>query len=411
MKFPVISRLSLAWLGALGAVALTAGGFYRASVSETGFGRIALPVDQIEMLARAAPPPREERLQPPPLAVEDGSQDAAEEAGSVEFALADGAETQDRLTLIYPDEDEFFTVEEEEDNTGGDVIIRIPGQSDPAAPARAASLRQARPIPDPDPAMLQTTSLGRIPRVAPDGRKAVQYYAKPFEGARNTPRLAVIVGGLGLNAAITERAIDDLPPEVSLSFAPYAKNLEFWTQKARRAGHEVLIELPMEGYGANPKALGAAALLSDRTPQENLQRLDWLMSRFGGYVAATNYMGAKFTADEAAVSPVLQKLNDAGVGYVDDTGAAARAGAQLGLPMASVSRMIPAAADANAVAEVQRELAALEQTALRDGFAIGKTYAYAATIDEIAAWARTLENKEIAHAPVSALLRSRAAIR
>jgi len=225
------------------------------------------------------------------------------------------------------------------------------------------------------------------------------------------PRVAVIVGGLGLNSAITERAIDDLPAEVSLSFAPYAKNLEFWTEKARRAGHEVLIELPMEGYGPNSHALGAAALLSDRTTQENLQRLDWLMSRFGGYVAATNYMGAKFTADEAAISPVLAKLKEAGLGYIDDTGAAGRVGERFGLPMASVSRMIPAAADDNAITGVQRELAILEQMAERDGVAIGKTYAYAATIDEIAAWSRLLDKKGIEHAPASALLRSRAATR
>ena len=50
----------------------------------------------------------------------------------------------------------------------------------------------------------------------------------------------------------------------------------------------------------------------------------------------------------------------------------------------------------------------MEQIAERDGMALGKTYAYAATIDEIAAWTRALEKKGIAHAPASALLRTAA---
>lgn len=416
-KVPVISRLALAWFGAAGAVAAVAAGFYQAAVSDEGFGRIALPVDRLEVMARA---PQEERLEAPSTAA---ARLAPEEPQA--FVFADGEEAEDQLTVIYPGEDglsgeDGLAVEDElvieddgfEEFSAGEVVIRIPGQNKAATSVQTASLTPAaRPIPDPDPAMLQSTPLGKIPRVAPDGRRAVHYYAKPFEGARSGPRVAIIVGGLGLNSAITERAIDELPAEVSLSFAPYAKNLEFWTEKARRAGHEVLVELPMEGYGPNNQALGAAALLSSRTAEENLQRLDWLMSRFGGYVAATNYMGAKFTADDAAITPVLRKLKDAGVGYIDDTGAARRAGDAIGLPMASVSRMIPAAADSGALGRIRRELAALEQEAERNGSAVGKTYAYATTIDEIAAWSKTLEKKGIAHAPASALLRSRAVTR
>jgi polysaccharide deacetylase 2 family uncharacterized protein YibQ len=60
----------------------------------------------------------------------------------------------------------------------------------------------------------------------------------------------------------------------------------------------------------------------------------------------------------------------------------------------------PAAADDADRRSVRRELAAL-----------GKTYAYAATIDEIADWAKTLEKKGVAHAPASALLRTAAPTR
>lgn len=401
-RLPVISRLAWAWFGASAAVIAVTLVFFNAAFSGEGASRIALPVERLETMARA---PREERLETPPLPKEN---EQPEEA--IDVAMADGDDAEDSLTLIYPGEDDLFA--EEDDLDAGEVVITIPGKSKTAATARAASLTPvAQPIPDPDPALLQSTPLGKIPRIAPDGRKAMQYYAKSNQGAPDGPRISIIVSGLGLNSTVTEQAIDNLPPEVSLSFAPYAKDLEFWTEKARRAGHEVLIELPMEGYGANQQALGAAALLSSRTEQENLQRLDWLMSRFGGYFAATNYMGAKFSADEAAITPVLRKLKEAGVAYVDDTGAAHRAGQSVGIPMASVTRVIPASADDAGRSAVRRELAALEAAAKRDGAAIGKTYAYAATIDEIAAWAATLEEKELAAAPASALLRTARASR
>lgn len=404
---PVLSRLTLAWLGAFGVFVALSGLFVRASFSGEGAARIALPVEGVEVLARAsqsrddrlAPPIHEARLSPPQLRDTAPGEDT-------EDALGDDDMSAGGLELIYPREDDLFT-DEEYDNASGNIVITIPAQGSAAVAARAASLTPVNtPIADPDPALLRNTPLGKTPRVAADGRKSVRVYAKPHTSARNTPQIAIIVSGLGLNAAVTERAIDDLPAAVSLSFAPYAKNLDFWTQKARRAGHEVLIELPMEGYGGNSQALGAAALLSSRSPQENLQRLDWLMSRFGGYFAATNYMGAKFSADPTAMEPVLRKLKESGLGYVDDTGAARRVGNEIGVPLATVTRMIPAAASDDDRRAVKRELAALEQLAERDGGAIGKTYAYAATIEEIAEWARSLDNKGLAHAPASALLQS-----
>ncbi len=415
LRTPVLSRLALAWGCAFVILAGVAGYFVHAAKSGQGAQRIALPVDAIERLARApdpAPAPApgtEERIAAPVRANETpGRADKKE--------MMQGDEAEDSLELIYPGENDLFAENEDafgEEDASGDIVITIPGGDRSAATASmAASLTPpVRAIPDAETALLRSTPLGQTPRIAADGRKALRYYARPFDGDRSAPRIAIVVGGLGLNAAVTERAIDDLPPEVSLSFAPYAKNLDFWTKKARQAGHEVLIELPMEGYGANTKALGAAALLTSRSEAENMQRLDWLMARFGAYFAATNYLGAKFSADEDAIAPVLKRLKEAGVGYIDDTGAAGRAGGEAGVAMATVSRMIPAAADDADLRAVERELRQLEQIAERDGLALGKTYAYAATIDAIAEWTRSLPRKGIETAPASSVLRTAAASR
>ncbi|MDP1340887.1 divergent polysaccharide deacetylase family protein, partial [Klebsiella variicola] len=77
----------------------------------------------------------------------------------------------------------------------------------------------------------------------------------------------------------TAHAIETLPPEVTLSFAPYGPRLQEWIDKAREAGHEVLLELPMEPFGYPQNDPGPHTLLTGGNTAENISRLEWLMSR------------------------------------------------------------------------------------------------------------------------------------
>ena len=55
--------------------------------------------------------------------------------------------------------------------------------------------------------MLEATRLGALPRVAPDGRTSIRAYGRAFPRAEKRPRIAIVVGGLGLNAALSDEAI------------------------------------------------------------------------------------------------------------------------------------------------------------------------------------------------------------
>ena len=102
-----------------------------------------------------------------------------------------------------------------------------------------------------------------------------------------------------------EGEIQQLPPDVTLAFAPYAPNLEAQIAEARAAGHEVILQLPMEpnGYPANDP--GPHTLLANATAEDNIQRLHWLLSRFSGYVGVTNYMGAKLSTSASLTFGLL----------------------------------------------------------------------------------------------------------
>ena len=219
--------------------------------------------------------------------------------------------------------------------------------------------------------------------------------------------VALVVGGLGISETTTRNAIEKLPPEVTLSFAPYGRNLQTWIDRARAAGHEVLLELPMEPYDYPANDPGPYTLLTSLSAADNLDRLTWLMSRFTGYVGVTSYQGAKFTADRASMEPIFEALESRGVMYVDP-GASRRStatelAANLGLPWTKGDRAIDPGRTARAI---DAALANLQQQAGQNGVVVGLGTAFPVTIERIQKWTEGLAPDDIVLVPVSATARN-----
>ncbi len=387
-KLPVVSTLTQAWLAFTVLVAGIA--VYTASDAGRRRAAIAMTIDGVETIAPFADnrPSIAERLDRQNFTREAG---AMPPAGSPDAAY--GADTQDALEAIDAAAPAMA-------DPASDIVITVdgrPAKSIGSASAVLASLGSA-PIAEPDAALLIRTAYGNAPRIAEDGRRASKQYARPFAPG-DDPHVAIIVGGLGLNRALTERAINELPAGVTLAFAPYAKDLAFWAQRARAEGHEFMVEIPMENRSGEGEALGPATLLTSRSEQENLQRLDWILSRTEGYFGVTNYLGATFAADRDAMAPVLERLAAAGLVFVDDTGALkGKKGA-----VATVSRLIDPGFGSEKGRTI-RDLESLEKIAEREGEALGKTYVNGDTLGAIADWADGLGARGLALAPASAVL-------
>lgn len=393
-KIPVLSRLTLAWLvfaalcGSVGVYSAFDGGRTRAAV--------AMAIEGIERFAPPTEPRRVADAAPERIGPAIGATDPTMAADILE--QPDPYEAEDALADI----NDPYALRED---PAADVVITVDG-----APARAIGAERPKavaawtPIAAPDDSLMKRTAYGSIPRIASDGRKPSSVYAQKFTPT-DKPHVALIVGGLGINRALTERAIDELPPYVTLAFAPYAKDLTFWTKRARDAGHEIMIEIPMENRSGDEQALGPAALLTTRTAEENAQRLDWILSRFGGYFGVTNYLGSKFSGDRDAMELLLARIDAAGLAYVDDTGALARARVQGAA--ATVNRLIDPGFGSDK-GQLKRDLEALEKIASAEGDALGKTYIHDATLTSIAEWASSLDERDLALAPASAVLALRA---
>ncbi|HEV2000373.1 MAG TPA: divergent polysaccharide deacetylase family protein, partial [Xanthobacteraceae bacterium] len=84
---------------------------------------------------------------------------------------------------------------------------------------------------------------GLLPRTSVDGTRPLDVFAAvnardEFKG----PRVAIVVGGLGISASATADAIDRLAPTVTLAFAPYGADLPLAVARARGIGHEILLQ-------------------------------------------------------------------------------------------------------------------------------------------------------------------------
>src|SRR5262249_14130137 len=123
---------------------------------------------------------------------------------------------------------------------------------------------------------------GPLPRVAQDGTRPADAYARPVKaipGKPNAPRIAIVVGGLGIGAGATNDAIAKLPGPVTLSFAPYGSEIAAQGARARQSGHELLLQIPMEPSDFPDNDPGPQTLLTSLDGAQNIDRLQWLLSR------------------------------------------------------------------------------------------------------------------------------------
>jgi uncharacterized protein len=288
--------------------------------------------------------------------------------------------------------------------------VVLPGSPDgKAAPSDARpAAAEPRPAPKVESRLLETTRHGSIPRVGENGARPADIYASAVKLAPakpDAPRIALVIGGLGVGANSTTEALAKLPAVVTPTFAAYATDAERWVARARGEGHEVLLQVPMEPFDYPDNDPGPQTLLTSLAAEQNLDRLYWLMSRFQGYVGITNFMGARFTASEPSLAPVLRETGKRGLIYVDDGSSPRSVAGQIAgasnLPFVKADVMLDAVATP---AAMDRALTQLEAIARDRGFAVGIATALPATISRISSWTKAAEGRGLTLVPISALV-------
>jgi uncharacterized protein len=255
----------------------------------------------------------------------------------------------------------------------------------------------------PDPELTEKTDEGILPVRAADGRRPLDVYARPWSGARGA-KIAIIIGGLGISQTSTQRAIRTLPPEITLAFAPQGNSLSRWAQEARRSGHEILLQIPMEPFDFPNVNPGRGTLLADADPQQNLAELRRSMGRFTNYAGVVNYMGARFTSQTAAFQPIIREITGRGLLFVDDGTSARSQTVSLSESAKGAYAMgdlvIDDVQDKDAIL---KKLDQLEASARASGSAIATGTAFDTTVEAVAAWTEAAKKRGIEIVGVSAV--------
>lgn len=282
---------------------------------------------------------------------------------------------------------------------GGAKIITI---RDPSA-VRVGQPPQVAHLPDD--AALESGPFGDLPIRTEDGRRPMDIYARPWATSTGK-RIAIVIGGLGLSQTGTARAIELLPPEVTLAFAPQGNSLNRWMQAARRKGHELLVQVPMEPFGYPNINPGPRTLRLASSAQTNLENLHWAMGQITNYTGIVNYLGGKFATDSEALAPILGDLAYRGLLLLNDGSANAQLGAHArskGVPYGQAEIIVDSSQTPEAIAQ---RLADVETLANNQGYAIASGSALGVTVEQVAQWMNEAKKRGFEFVGVSGIVQT-----
>ncbi len=293
-----------------------------------------------------------------------------------------------------------------------EVVVEKPVTQDTYQQDAAIVVSPRRPLtPAPQMKVTEVSSYGQLPRIGKGGEKASKIYERSTSLNvihSDAPKIAILLGGMGLNEKLTQQATKDLPADITFAFAPYGNNLQEQVDRARHEGHEVFLQVPLEPIGFPANNPGPKTLVGDATEAENIDALRWHLSRFTGYSGVVNYMGSRYLAMPKAIKPLLTELKKRGVLFLEDGSMALSAteGTAKAMQMPIKRAKVVIDADPNPQAIIAA-LTLLEEEATGTGFAIGTGTGLEVTISTVKEWAKAAAERGIILVPMTASYKGR----
>jgi polysaccharide deacetylase 2 family uncharacterized protein YibQ len=254
------------------------------------------------------------------------------------------------------------------------------------------------------PYIVEETKDGPLPIISSDGRQSWIEYSRNFKQSDRKPRLAIIINNLGLSSTYTAAALKMMPKNVTFSFSHIAPKLKNWIRQARQQGNEVLIDLPMEPIGFPENDPGRDTLLTSLSEVENLDRLERIMIKAGGFVGLLGTHGNKFLLNSESLLPVLKSIKDRGLLYVDNRSTSRSLGPEL-----ASSIQLPRAFNNSFIDKVpskkyiRNRLKELENIVKQKRFSVAIARPIPVSLELLSRWINGLKAKGIALAPISAI--------
>ena len=175
-------------------------------------------------------------------------------------------------------------------------------------------------------------------------------------------------------------------------------------RRARVAGHEIMLHLPMEANDRSQQPERGALTVSDDVAllRDNLNRM---LGRFAGFTGVNNHMGSRFTSDRRRMDIVLAELKSRGLFFLDSRTSGRSVGAesaeQVGISYAVRDVFLDHDPEPGLIRE---RIAETEEIARRFGQAIAIGHPRRTTMDLIGPWLAEIESRGFELVPVATLL-------
>jgi polysaccharide deacetylase 2 family uncharacterized protein YibQ len=204
--------------------------------------------------------------------------------------------------------------------------------------------------------------------------------------ADERPVIAIVITGLGHSRQVTQSALA-LNENVGLSFSPYSRTIAGWVEASRMSGHEAYIDLPMQTSGYPAEDPGPYALLLARSNTQNVAYLQWAMSRTQGYVGLFSPVDGVMSTNSEAYKPLVVEMARRGVLLFMGNEPLLRETKDI-IDQSGVEKLVVDVWIDEELSEMgmQARLATLEQTAQRNGVAIGVVHAYPISMMQLKHW-------------------------
>jgi len=225
----------------------------------------------------------------------------------------------------------------------------------------------------------------------------------------NQPMIAIVLDDVGAAPSDVAGAVA-LPAPITLSIMTYAANAAGVAEAAHRAGHEIMVHVPMEPINRDADP-GPHALLTGLASDEIARRLDWDLAQFSGYVGINNHMGSKFTQDADGMRVVLQELKDRGLLFLDSRTIATSVGdamaAEIGVTHLARNVFLDDVIDPG---DIMKELMRAEAIARKQGFAIAIGHPHPDTIAVLRQWIPEARAKGFVLVPITAIAKKQTGV-
>ncbi len=275
----------------------------------------------------------------------------------------------------------------------------------PASPATPAAPVAAPPIaaaPAATPAAPPAPTLAAMPMPPRWQRFAV---ALPHKADR--PAITIVIDDLGVMHPATERVVALRGP-LTLSWFPFARNLQGQVAAAAAHGHEMTLHMPMQSNGLTTAWTGPDPLRVDLPDAVNLARLHAAMDAVPNTVGLNNHMGSVATRDPALMALMAREARARDMLFLDSVvvphSYGYSAAHDAGVPAAARDIFIDHSNDPRAIRE---QLAQIEAQARRRGHVIAIGHPWPHTLTALEEWLPTLDAKGFSLWPLSAMVARR----